>query len=91
MYNALERKFSVYPQLAELLLSTGSAELVEASPVDAFWGSGRDGQGSNYLGKHLMTLREHMRHTRAEGSSQRVMRTVNGSVAPGLINTGSVA
>jgi len=27
MYNALERKFSVYPGLADLLLSTGSAEL----------------------------------------------------------------
>lgn len=90
MYNALERKFGVYPQLTDLLLSTGSAELVEASPVDAFWGSGRDGQGKNHLGKHLMVLREHLRRTRAEESSQRVVGTVNGSAAPGFIDTGSI-
>jgi len=59
--------------------------------VDAFWGSGRDGQGRNHLGKHLMLLREQLRRTRAEESSQRALGTVNGSVAPGLINTGSVA
>lgn len=57
MYSALKCKFSTYPHLKALLLSTAGSVLVEASPHDLFWGGGRDGEGLNYLGRLLMQLR----------------------------------
>jgi hypothetical protein len=38
-------KSSQHPDLATLLLGTGSAELIEDSPFDPFWGTGPDGAG----------------------------------------------
>jgi ribA/ribD-fused uncharacterized protein len=60
MDRILELKFRQHSRLADLLASTGYAELIEDSPVDAFWGVGEDGQGRNELGKALMRLRERM-------------------------------
>ena len=57
MYRALKSKFSIYPHLNSMLLSTAGSVLVEASPHDLFWGGGRDGEGLNYLGRLLMQLR----------------------------------
>ncbi|XP_015875805.3 riboflavin biosynthesis protein PYRR, chloroplastic [Ziziphus jujuba] len=57
MYRALKCKFSIYPHLNSMLLSTTGSVLVEASPHDLFWGGGRDGEGLNYLGRLLMQLR----------------------------------
>ncbi|XP_050142533.1 riboflavin biosynthesis protein PYRR, chloroplastic-like isoform X4 [Malus sylvestris] len=57
MYRALKCKFSIYPHLNAMLLSTAGSVLVEASPHDLFWGGGRDGEGLNYLGRLLMQLR----------------------------------
>ncbi|XP_031481381.1 riboflavin biosynthesis protein PYRR, chloroplastic [Nymphaea colorata] len=57
MYKALKHKFSIYPHLNALLLSTAGSVLVEASPHDLFWGGGREGEGLNYLGRLLMQLR----------------------------------
>ncbi|KAL1813368.1 riboflavin biosynthesis protein PYRR, chloroplastic [Daucus carota subsp. sativus] len=57
MYKALKYKFSIYPHLNSILLSTAGSVLVEASPHDLFWGGGRDGEGMNYLGRLLMQLR----------------------------------
>lgn len=57
MYTALKCKFSTYPRLHSMLLSTVGSVLVEASPHDLFWGGGRDGEGLNYLGRLLMQLR----------------------------------
>ncbi|CAK9164487.1 unnamed protein product [Ilex paraguariensis] len=57
MYRALKCKFSIYPHLNSMLLSTTGCVLVEASPHDLFWGGGRDGEGLNYLGRLLMQLR----------------------------------
>lgn len=57
MYRALKCKFSIYPHLNSMLLSTAGSVLVEASPHDLFWGGGRDGEGLNYLGRLLMQLR----------------------------------
>ncbi|KAL6970726.1 hypothetical protein U1Q18_030418 [Sarracenia purpurea var. burkii] len=57
MYRALKCKFSIYPHLNSMLLSTAGSVLVEASPHDLFWGGGREGDGLNYLGRLLMQLR----------------------------------
>lgn len=54
-------KFSQNPQLAQMLLATQSAELIEDSPVDAFWGTGPDGLGQNWAGRILMAIRERLR------------------------------
>lgn len=56
MRNALRAKFS-FPDLRNLLLSTGEAGLIEDSPTDYYWGCGRDGSGKNMLGVLLMELR----------------------------------
>lgn len=60
MYNALKCKFTTYPYLNSLLLSTAGSVLVEGSPHDLFWGGGRDGEGLNYLGRLLMKLRSEL-------------------------------
>jgi len=57
MYRALKAKFSIYPHLNLLLVSTAGSVLVEGSPHDLFWGGGREGEGLNYLGRLLMQLR----------------------------------
>ncbi|KAH9932389.1 uncharacterized protein B0H18DRAFT_987921 [Fomitopsis serialis] len=57
----LEAKFTQHPELREMLLGTGESSLIEDSPVDSFWGWGRDGQGRNELGKALMRLRVKLR------------------------------
>ncbi|KAJ1279089.1 hypothetical protein BS78_04G128800 [Paspalum vaginatum] len=57
MYRAIKCKFSTYPHLTNMLLSTTGSVLVEASPHDLFWGGGREGEGLNYLGRLLMQLR----------------------------------
>ena len=54
-------KFSQHPSLAEQLLGTGDAILIEDSQVDAFWGIGKKGNGQNMLGKILMETREMLR------------------------------
>ncbi|KAH8885070.1 DUF1768-domain-containing protein, partial [Thozetella sp. PMI_491] len=57
--------------LRALLLSTGNAEIVEASPFDRIWGVGfrekdaeasRQAWGLNLLGKALMEVREQFRN-----------------------------
>ncbi|EPS93926.1 hypothetical protein FOMPIDRAFT_1020329 [Fomitopsis schrenkii] len=62
MDDILYAKFTQHPDLKASLLATGNRELVEDSPVDSFWGCGRDGQGRNELGKALMRLRDRLRH-----------------------------
>ena len=63
-------KFSQNPELAHLLLSTGDAELAEASKYDKVWGIGLTIEealhwypwdGQNLLGKQLMIVREELK------------------------------
>lgn len=54
-------KFTQHRDLKHELLSTGTAELVENSDKDAFWGCGADGMGRNELGKALERLRTQLR------------------------------
>ncbi len=57
MLQAVRCKFNTHPQLAQMLLQTGTAELVENSPIDTYWGCGPNGTGCNYLGQILMQVR----------------------------------
>lgn len=57
MLDAIRLKFNQNPLIKDVLMSTNSAELVEDSPIDYYWGCGRDGSGKNMLGKLLMLLR----------------------------------
>lgn len=53
----LRVKFSQHTHLMQMLIDTGSAQLVEDSPHDAYWGIGRDGTGQNKLGLLLQEIR----------------------------------
>jgi ribA/ribD-fused uncharacterized protein len=57
MRAAVRAKFVQNRALAEWLLATGTAELVEDSATDAFWGAGADGRGLNWLGRVLAEVR----------------------------------
>jgi ribA/ribD-fused uncharacterized protein len=69
MRRADTAKYTQNPELAARLLATGTAEIVEDSPYDDFWGVGADGQGANWAGRILMEVRETLR---AEQSSRQV-------------------
>jgi N-glycosidase YbiA len=60
MLFAMRRKYKV-PSARELLLSTGSRELIESSPYDYYWACGKDGTGLNRLGHLLMRVRGELR------------------------------
>ena len=60
MAKALKAKFTQNADLKELLLSTGTKALEEASPTDSYWGTGKNGKGQNQLGKLLMELRDEL-------------------------------
>lgn len=61
MENILRIKLSQHPEVRESLLATGSEEIAEDSPVDYFWGRGKDGAGQNQLGKLWMRLRDEIK------------------------------
>lgn len=67
-------KFSQNPELKRFLLSTGDAELVEASPKDRIWGIGLSEDdpravdkskwpGQNLLGQALMQVRDRLQNS----------------------------
>lgn len=60
MKEVLHAKFQQHSDLAELLLATGDAYLVEHNATDAFWTDGYDGCGKNRLGRLLMQVRGEM-------------------------------
>ena len=58
----LSKKFSFGSELADRLLDTGDAELIEGNKHgDVFWGV-CDGVGENHLGRLLMQRREFLRN-----------------------------
>lgn len=61
MERAVLVKFATHGDIRAILLATGSAELVENSPRDCFWGCGSDGTGRNELGKLLTRVRGQLR------------------------------
>lgn len=60
MRDALRAKFTQYPELKELLLSTGTRKIIEHTTNDSYWGDGGDGSGKNMLGHLLMDLRQEL-------------------------------
>jgi len=62
MRQALEAKFTQNENIKELLLSSGNQEIIEDSPIDFYWGCGKDRTGRNRLGFLLMELRDKFRN-----------------------------
>ncbi|OLP17283.1 Swarming motility protein ybiA [Leptolyngbya sp. 'hensonii'] len=58
MYRAVLQKFQTHADIRAILLSTGEELLVENSPIDNYWGCGKDGSGKNRLGQTLMEVRK---------------------------------
>jgi len=61
MGRILAAKFAAHPALRDLLTSTGAEPIEFASPMDGYWGTGRDGAGLNRLGRLLEGLRDQLR------------------------------
>jgi hypothetical protein len=62
MRKAVLRKFETHKDIREVLFSTGDEQIVENSPIDYYWGCGKDGSGRNRLGEILMEVREILRN-----------------------------
>jgi ribA/ribD-fused uncharacterized protein len=60
MRRAVAAKFDQHSDLAEKLIATGDALLIEDAPRDYYWGCGVDGSGENMLGQVLMEVRERL-------------------------------
>jgi ribA/ribD-fused uncharacterized protein len=75
MLAVLRAKFSQHPDLKKVLLSTGSARLVEVGKVDNLvnrtWGE-VNGKGRNMLGVLLMQVRTELRQASVFVERQRV-------------------
>lgn len=57
MRKGLFAKFYQHSSLRKKLIETGDDILIEASPLDSFWGEGRYGLGGNMMGLLLMEVR----------------------------------
>jgi ribA/ribD-fused uncharacterized protein len=67
MFDAVRAKFQQHRRLADRLLATSDALLVQHTPNDAYWGDGGDGTGENRLGRILMHVRAELRDMRRRG------------------------
>ena len=54
-------KFKTHSDIRDILLGTGEQLIVENSPIDYYWGCGKNGTGNNKLGKILMVVRKQLR------------------------------
>ncbi len=60
MESILRSKLEQHQEVREALAKSGNEEIAEDSPVDAFWGRGRDGAGENQLGRLWMKIRSEL-------------------------------
>jgi ribA/ribD-fused uncharacterized protein len=58
MTRAVYIKCRTHQAVADLLLKTGTRQIVETTMYDYYWGCGRDGRGHNVFGKVLMDVRD---------------------------------
>lgn len=63
MYQAVLCKFKTHFDIQQILLDTGEQLIVENSPIDYYWGCGKDGSGKNKLGDILMQVRTEIRQS----------------------------
>jgi len=61
MLKCVREKVKQHPEIMRILMSTGDAEIIEDSPIDYYWGCGKDGTGKNMLGKIFMIIRSELR------------------------------
>ncbi len=61
MEGLLRAKLEQNPFVKKKLLETKDYLICEDSPVDYFWGIGKDGSGQNHMGKLWMKLREELK------------------------------
>ncbi|HKY05293.1 MAG TPA: NADAR family protein, partial [Blastocatellia bacterium] len=61
MLKAVRAKFTQHKELAEILLDTRGALIVEHTGNDSYWGDGGHGRGKNMLGQILMRVREELK------------------------------
>lgn len=62
MRKAVLQKFRTHADIREILLATVEEVLVENSPIDYYWGCGKDSSGKNRLGQILIEVREVLRN-----------------------------
>lgn len=60
MRKAVMAKVLQHEDVRMILLSTGTAKLIEHTRNDNYWGDGGDGTGKNMLGKILMSVRREL-------------------------------
>lgn len=77
MYRGVSAKFSQNSALRDVLMSTGSAIIQEASPRDEFWGIGKSKTGSNHLGLILMRVRAELVGNSVDGGLAATSSVVN--------------
>lgn len=58
MEKIVAAKLNQHEDVRRALIKTSQLEIKENSPVDEFWGVGKDGQGQNLMGKIWMKLRK---------------------------------
>lgn len=58
MTRAIYIKAKTYSNIANKIIGTGNAEIVENSQFDYYWGCGRDQRGGNHYGKVIMNVRK---------------------------------
>jgi len=63
MRDVVRAKFTQHADLADILLSTGDAVLVEHTANDRYWADGGDGSGLNRLGQILMEIRQELKQS----------------------------
>lgn len=63
MYRAVKAKFCQHQDIQQLLLDTGDVLIVENSPIDYYWGCGKDGSGKNKLGEILVKVRTELKNS----------------------------
>jgi hypothetical protein len=59
-------KFLQNKDILDQLMATGDEELIEDSPIDWYWGCGKDGTGKNKLGQALMEIRTELKDGKEE-------------------------